>query len=423
METTTTTTTETSKKTRGANRSGWIKKYGDKYRGSISLGRDPKTGKLVRKWITRKTQREVSAALNKLNNKAKKGQPISAAEQTLGAYMAGWLENVRRTKATHTYRSYEQTSRCYILPELGGAKLEELNGPQVQRFLNALADSGLSPASVRNVNATLRTALTAAIGDELIDRNASKIARPPKQVRYEAKFLALEDAKKLFAAMAGHRYEALIVVTTMMGLRRGEVCGLRWSDIVFADDYTWARMTIRQAMQRTLDGTGQQLADLKSKSSRRNPPVPKMCIDALLRRQAMQEQEKLDAGKNWSNPQNFIFTSKFGAPIVIEKCGRELDAALERAGLPHCRFHDLRHSTASLLISLGVHLKVVQEILGHSNFSITADVYAHLMPTQHEDAMRKLDDAFQTQTGRRAPKPVQGIVARNVARGKVRLVQ
>jgi integrase len=413
--TTTTTTTETSKKRRGANRSGWIKKYGDKYRGSISLGRDPKTGKLIRKWVTRKTMREVSAELNKLNARAVKGRPVAAAEQTLGAYMTGWLEDVKRTKASGTIRSYEQTARLYVIPELGHFKLEALTGQHVQKFLNALADSGLSPASVKNCNATLKTALTSAIRHGLIDRNAAKNATPPKQRKYEAKHLTLEDAKKLFAAMAGHRWEALIVVATMMGLRRGEVAGLQWSDIDFADDYSSARMSIRNSMQR-VPRAGQSLQDVKSKTSRRNPPVPKMCIDALLRRQAIQQQEKLDAGKKWTgNPEGFIFTSRYGAPIVLEELSRELDAGLERAGLPHIRFHDLRHSAASLLISMGVPLKIIQEILGHSNFQITADLYTHLLPTQLEDAMRKMDAAF-TQA-----KPVRP--ERIVARNKVRLVQ
>jgi integrase len=305
--------------------------------------------------------------------------------------MTQWLEDhVKATKAPLTYRGYEQTARMYIIPRLGRIPLERLSGQDVQRCLNQASKDGLSPTSVKNINATLKTALSTGKRWGYVERNAAKDATPPKQKKFAAKALTVEQSERLLKVMAGHRYEALIVVALMMGLRRGEVAALRWSEIDFADGF----LHVRTALQR-IKGKGVQLHDVKSEKSHRHSPLPALCIAALLRLREMQEEEKRAAGTKWKQDSDFVFTSRYGARIGIEEPIRELKSALKLAKLPDARFHDLRHSTASLLLAKGVPMKIVQEIMGHANFQITMDTYSHVLPSQLRDAMETMNDIFE----------------------------
>jgi integrase len=376
-------------KRRGA-REGTIRKTDRGWLGAVALGHDNK-GKQIRKWVLRQTRAEVATELQRLAQQKESGRPISSAKRTVGKFMLEWLEvHVKPNKAPLTYRGYEQTTRMYIIPMLGKIPLARLNGEDVQRCLNQASTDGLSPTSVKAINATLKTALTRAIRWKLLDHNAAKAATPPKQRKYHAKHLPAADADRLLKVVEGHRYEALIVVALMMGLRREEVAALHWSNI----DFEQKILHVRYALQRHA-GKGMVLAELKTEHSRRDLPIPSLCIEALLRRRTIQEEERIKAGAKWKQDSEFVFTSRDGHRIMIEEPIQILDEALQLAGLPHVRFHDLRHSTASLLIAKGVPLEFVSKIMGHSNLQITGDLYAHLLPTQVRDVMQTMNDIFE----------------------------
>jgi len=148
------------------------------------------------------------------------------------------------------------------------------------------------------------------------------------------------------------------------------------------------------------------MSTIKTKKSNRRIPIPQMCVDALIRRQKIQVQEKSAAGEKWIQDSDLVFTSRYGARVVIEGLSRELDAALILAEIPHIRFHDLRHSTASLLLAHGVPMKIVQEIMGHSNYQITADIYSHVLPSALTDAAETMNRIFS-----RADEVVAVVVA------------
>jgi integrase len=358
------------------------------WRGSISIR--CLDGRTKRKTVQRQTRAEVSRELNKLLRKKETNQPMTSARRTVGQFMNQWLEvHVKPNKAPLTYRGYEQTARMYIYPVLGRIPLERLNGQDVQRCLNKASEDGLSPTSVKAINSTLKTALSTAQRWQYLERNVAKDATPPKQVKYQAHPLTEEQGDRLLAVVAGHRYEAIHYLGLMMGLRKGEVAGVGWSDI----DFVKRRMQIRHGLQR-IPGKGLVRRGVKTDDSAASIPIPKMCLDVLLRRKMIQEQEFIAAGAKWKQDEDFVFTSRYGARIVIEELTRELNAALDLAKLPHVRFHDLRHSTASLLLAKGVPMKVVQEIMRHANFTITMDTYSHLLPSALEDAARVMNDIF-----------------------------
>jgi len=319
--------------------------------------------------------------------------------------MEEWLEDhVKPNRSPSTYRGYEQTMRMYINPILGKVPLERLNGQDVQRFMNKLATlspaerqgrgrkasraKSLTSASIQRTHATLRSALTIAMRYGFILNNAAKNATPPPLEKYKAKPLIEADGLKLLDSVIGHRYEAVTTIGLSLGLRRGEVAGLKWTALNFIT----GRMDVTHQLQR-VRGEGVVFRKLKSKSSVRSIQLPKFCLDALIRRRAIQEREQQAAGEKWKDS-GFVFTEKDGGPIMPEKVSTTHTAALKAAKLHHVRFHDLRHTAATLLLAKGVPMKMVQEILGHSSFQITMELYGHVVKEQREAATEAMEGMF-----------------------------
>jgi integrase len=200
------------------------------------------------------------------------------------------------------------------------------------------------------------------------------------QPGYEAKPLTAEQADKLLETVKDHDHGALFTVALSLGLRRGEVNGLRWENIDFGSGFLNVRTQLKRIARK-----GVLLSELKTKKSRRSLRMPRFVIDALLRRQLTQEGERIKAGTKWKET-GFVFTGPRGDVIAPEKISEVHKEMLERANLPHVRFHDLRHSCATLLLSKGVTPKMIQEILGHANFQITADLYSHLVEAMRDEA-------------------------------------
>jgi integrase len=358
------------------------------WRGAISLGYV--NGKLMRKVIRRKTHAAVAEELRKLLTKRDKNKPIITTRRTVAQFMQEWLDVYVKPNLSHlTYRGYEQTTRMYITPMLGRIQLDQLNGAEVQACLNACRKKGLSPTSVKNINATLKTALSTAQQWQYIEINAAKNATPPKQVKYKAHPLPAEDADRLLRFFLGHRYEALYYLALMMGLRRGELIGVQWPDI----DLKTGQMHVQHSLQR-ITGVGMTLAEVKTEDSESIVPIPALCVEALLRRQLIQEQEQVTAGAKWKQDDNFVFTSRHGRRLHAEKPIRDLKKALVALKLPDVRLHDLRHSTASLLLAKRTPMKVIQAIMRHSSFQITMDLYSHLAPSELKDTAQTMNDIF-----------------------------
>jgi integrase len=379
---------------RGKNEGSIYEVPGKGWRCQISLGYD-KNGRPKRKVIQRQTQAAVRVELTRLMGKKDNNRPITTDKRTVEQFLKEWLEvHVKPTLGPLTYRGYESTTRLHIIPAIGRIRLDQLSGRDVQVALNKATAKGLNATAVKNINANLKTALKTAIDWQYVDRNAAKDAKPPKQKKkFKARPLRTAEADLLLNAIKGHRYEAMIFLGLMMGLRRGEVAGLCWSDFEYNLDFTSARLRVQHSLRRIPKG-GQVLAGVKTADSEATVPIPRLCIDALLRRQVIQEQERIKAGPKWKQDGDFVFTSRYGARVVIEELSRELDKALALANLPHIRFHDLRHSTASLLLAKGVHMKIVQEIMRHSNFQITMDTYSHLLPSALDGAAETMNDIF-----------------------------
>lgn len=384
-------------KRRGSGEGSIYQRKDGRWCAQVSLGyRD---GKPHRKLLYSRTRLEVSDALKKTLRDQQLGIAPTSDRQTLDKFLTGWLENnIKPTNKQLTYRSYEWIVRTHLIPGLGRLPLSKITPQKLQSFVADRQAAGLSPATIRHINATLRAALSQAQKWGLVHQNSAKLVTLPRAVRYQPTILAPDQSKALLMFIAGHQHEALLTTALTMGLRRGEILGLRWHDV----DLEKGALEVRHSLER-VKGAGLALTDPKSQRAKRGLRIPQICLRALVKHKGLQEAARTWAGSRWKDG-GFIFTSGIGTPLHPDDVSRLLKPILEAAGLPKVRFHDLRHSCASLLLSLGVHPKLVQETLGHSSYQLTMDTYSHMIPALRTEVADRMDDIFLT-TVSEAVKP------------------
>jgi integrase len=313
--------------------------------------------------------------------------PTASEDLTLGAFLEAWLTDVVRLSVRpRTYASYQYVVRLHLAPGLGHRPLVALTPADVQAFLNAKSASGLSPRTVAYLRGVLRGALGHAERMDLVNRNVARLARPPRIPRRPVSPLSVEQARIFLAAVRGDRLEALYLVALGVGLRQGEILGLRWPDV----DLDAGTLTVRHALARI---EGQLvLVEPKSATSRRVVPLPGLVREALIAHGVRQAQESLplrpEPGDVFAE---LVFTTTLGTPLDGISVTRRFQRILVAAGLPRQRFHDLRHACASLLLAQGVPARVVMETLGHSEISLTLNTYSHVMPSVGREAAERMD--------------------------------
>lgn len=367
-----------------------------------------KNGKLQRKTFYGKTRAEVAGKLTDALNKQQKGLPLVGEKQTVKQFLDDWLENtVKPTTRTSTYLSYKQKIKLHIVPEIGHIRLAKLTPQHVQRMITSLMQKDrqeikwkitekklkkregevakkLSNRTVQYSLMILRMALKKAETWGLVARNVALLADAPKVERFEVQPIDADEAKKFLEIIKGDRLEALFSVGLSLGLRRGEVLALRWSDIDF-DNQT---LRVTGSLQR-LEGKLLILPP-KTKKSNRALDLPKTLLQKLREHRARQLEERLALGADWQD-NNLVFCTSIGTPIEPRNIQRKLAALMKDSGMRSFRLHDLRHFFASLLLAQGVELKVVSELLGHSSIQITGDIYAHVLPKLKQQAVDLLD--------------------------------
>jgi integrase len=227
---------------------------------------------------------------------------------------------------------------AYVIPGLGRVPLAKLTPQKLQEFINERHSTGLSAATVKHINATLRAALSQAQRWQLVHQNAAKLITLPKSVRFQPAILTPLQAKKLLAFARGHRHEALFTVAMTMGLRRGELLGLRWCNI----DFEKSSLEVRHSLEK-VKGKGLHLAEPKSEKAKRVLRIPQICLSALAKHRIAQSEARLWSGSKWKEF-DFVFTTAIGTPINPANITRIFPRILDDAGLPRVRFHDLRHT-------------------------------------------------------------------------------
>lgn len=331
------------------------------------------------------TRREVQERLRGALTRADHGiQPVGE-RMTTGEYLDLWLTtSVRPRLRASTADNYAIIVRVHLQPALGRVPLAKLTPEHVQAMLGKLAtrQPALSPTTVRYVYAVLRIALGRALKTGRVLRNVATLVDAPPKARHDLAPLTGGEVRTLLDSTSEDRLAALYVAAVGLGMRQGELLGLRWSDV----DLEGGLLSVRHSLQRRTH----QLAEPKTERGRRTLAMPAIVVVALREHRRRQLADRLAAGPDWTD-RDLVFTTTRGSALDTRNVTRALQTALARAGLPRVTFHSLRHACATLLIEQGEELTVVSRLLGHANLATTADVYAHLTRGMQQRAADRMD--------------------------------
>lgn len=339
---------------------------------SVVIGRN-QNGKMLRKVVYGWTKSEVQKKLAKLLPQQQAGT-LNADRLTVGEFIDSWLENsVRPNKRASTYASYHQIARLHIKPYIGGIQLSKLMPSNVATLYSTLEREGRGARLRQMAHAVLHRALEYGVESEVLTRNVCDVAERPQAPRKEVTPLTAGQALAFLTATAEHRLHAMFLLAIDTGMRQGELSGLQWDDI----DLSAGAVTIRRAIVQIKEDF--IVNEPKTARGRRRVEICPATVDALrLHKARMMQEGRLAAG--------WVFVSKTGQHLRRNATRKTFQGILRRAGLPIIKFHDLRHTCATLLMENGTHAKVVQERLGHSQISITLDTYSHVTPTMQREA-------------------------------------
>jgi integrase len=350
-------------------------------------------GRRQRKQLYARTQKEAYEKLFAARRMVDDGLSLPPERLTLGHFLNDWLRDVASGKRPSTYIRYEQLLRLHVLPALGSRPIGRVNPKELSALYAAKRRTGLSPASIERVHSALHRALADAVRWGLMPRNICDLVKPARAPKYEARTFSIEEAQRFIAAAENDPLRALYLLAISTGMREGELLALKWQDL----DLDARRLEVRRSIRR-ISGTGFVEFEPKSVRGRRLVVLSSIAADALRQHRVTQAEERLRAPA-WDD-QDRVFPNQVGRPVEPGNLrNRHFYPLLVRAELPHIRFHDLRHSAATLLLAMGVHLKIVQEMLGHSTITVTADLYSHVLPSMQQEPAEKMGALLSQQRG------------------------
>jgi integrase len=398
-----------------ANGEGTIYQRKDgRYEGAAFVPTTAGTVKRVR--IYGRTRDDVRRQLTRLLEQADQGIPVAAENWTVARYLAYWLEHVvKPERKPRTYQGYEGVARLYLIPELGNKRVAKLAARDVRLLITRLraqclcckhgidaardepqccarlgdecCEARLSIRMVQSVHAVLRNALESAVREEVIPRNVAKLVKVSTPKYIVNRGLSVTQARQVLRAAGAERLYALYVLALCLGLRRGELLGLRWEDI----DLDAGTLEVARALQRV--GGALRFVRPKTDDSARTIPLPPLCISALREHRRQQFTERADAWPNWQQ-HGLVFPTRIGTPMEPDNLRRSWGRIRTAAGLTSTRFHDMRHTCVSLLLHLGVVPDMVRDIVGHSDIEVTMTIYAHTALDEKRQALAKLGDVL-----------------------------
>jgi len=367
---------------------GQINKRGESWTVRIFLGRDT-NGK--RKYFNKTihgTKKDAQKFLTAKLREKDLGVFIEPASIGLSEYLNKWLEDVAKPRLREsTFSSYEAVLKNYVKPTLGAKRLSDIQAYEVQKLYNDLKKQGLSSRTVRYAHVVFSSAMKQAIKWKMLMQNPCDLCELPRLEKTEMKYLSPEETTKFLDVAKETKHFVLFLLSIESGMRPEEYLALQWKDI----DFQQQALSVRRAIVWKRKGGGFTFTEPKTKKSRRSIPISNSVINALKVHRRKQLEEKLKLGSVYGKL-NLVFASEVGTPIQPKNLlDRHFRPLLTKAELPSLRLYDLRHTTATLLLSAGENPKVVSERLGHASIVLTLDTYSHVLPTMQESATGKLE--------------------------------
>ncbi|MEV4502704.1 site-specific integrase [Streptomyces klenkii] len=371
-----------SERKRNPNGAGTITKRKDgRYQAAVYVLQPD--GTRARKFAYGKTWTECDAKRRDLLAKVDSGTPVPTRSAKLAEWLPYWLEHIVKPRRKRTTcAKYETHVRLYLVPRLGKKTLEKLSVRDVRTALAQIAKATTS-ATAKESHRVLRSALTAACREELITRNVVKLVEAPKVDSYEGQLWNLDQTLAFILTARRDPLYAAFMLAVGLGLRRGELVGLRWQDI----DLDGRTVQVRKQRQRV---GGENYEDDTKNRRRRTLPLPVLCIAPLRWQRMRQQAMRIKAGENWHET-DLVFTTRTGRPIEGSNVLRSFHRLTAKAGLPRIRVHDARHGAATLLASGNVHPRTAMELLGHSKIGVTMEVYTHVPDALKREAIAHID--------------------------------
>ena len=360
----------------------------------VDIGRDPATGKRRLKSVGGfRTRRDAERALSKLLEQINQGSYAEPSRMTLAEYLPQWLQAARlRGLRQTTLVGYEVMITRQLIPRIGALQLRELTPAHLNTLYLELLEGGrlqrpggLSPRTVRAAHTVLRRALADAVRQGLLTRNVADFADPPSaaaaraEARKSVKTWTTAQLRQFLERTRDNPLYSAFLLGAMTGMRRGEVLGLRWSDV----DLDEKRLRITQ----TLVAPRYELvfSEPKTAAGRRTVALDDRTVAALREHRRQQAAARLAFGRGYEET-GLVFTQEDGSPVVPMIFTQRFQKASRDAGLPQIRFHDLRHGHVTYLMQAGVPLPVIAQRVGHSSVAVTGDIYSHVRPELRDDA-------------------------------------
>ncbi len=354
---------------------------------------DPKTKK--RGYVYGKTQKEVK---ERIKERMESAEEIEI-EETLADWISYYLYNYKQIELKEsTFGSY-----CYLFSshiensDVGKKKLVEVNTNDLQSFYNKKVEEGYSSKTIRHMQILINSALKQAERVGNIKDNPNRHTILPKRQKFEAKALRKEDVAKLIKEGKNEKIYPMVITCVTCGLRKGEILGLKWENI----DFEKRQIHITGSLCRIIQNPDEQgkrsstykVLEPKTKSSIRTIPMMEVTYEALIMQKARQEQDK----RKWKGDyedEGFVFTRPNGIYMSPREVNNYFHKMLDKYGIERVRFHDLRHTYASIMLEAGVSAKVTQELLGHSTITTTLDIYTHVSEQAKDKAVKQTECVF-----------------------------
>jgi integrase len=372
---------------RGANgRSTIIKRDDGRWHGYVSMGTKG-NGRRDRRHVSAATRGDVVKKVKALEEKRDAGMTSAAGRpMTVEEWLTYWVENIASVRVRpRTLDSYRSMIRMHLVPHIGQRRLDQLMPEHLEQTYSAILATELSPTTVLRIHRMLHRALKIAMQRDRVTRNVATLVEPPRQERPQTpEPLDVDECKRVLAAAEGRRNAARWTVALALGLRQSEALALQWRDI----DLETGRLSVRRGLHR-VPGQGLVFTEPKTDRSRRTIALPGPLTEALRKHRAAQNEERLVAGTDWDD-WDLVFAQPNGRPLDKHSDYEAWCTLLRDAGVRHIRLHDGRHTAATLLLTAGVHPRVVMDLLGHSQMRTTTDIYSHVMPALAQEAADRM---------------------------------
>lgn len=371
----------------------------------LFLGKDPITGKARQKWHTFKgTKRQAEIEAARLISALADETYTAPNKTTLKEFLIRWLAHAKSQVSPSTHERYSDLALKNIVPLLGGVILTKLKPAQISDAWSTALESGrrdgaggLSPRTVHHMHRVLKLALGHAVGWGLLIRNPADGVKPPRVDRLTMQTYDMPQTVQMIEALRGTRMLIPALLAVMCGLRRGELLAVRWKSV----DLDAGHLIVAESLEETL--TGITFKSPKSGKGR-TVALSRMVVEELRAHRVRQAQELLRLGARPSG-ETLVVSQIDGSVLKPTSLTHEWTRLSAKFDLPRIRFHDLRHSHATALLSNGIHPKIASERLGHSKVGITLDLYSHVLPGMQEDAVERVDEAYRAAQKKRPKTP------------------